>query len=285
MSTSVAIQGIAGSFHDQAAHVLLPHTNLQLQEYTSFNDVFAAVEGGKAHYGVCAIENSLYGSINPTYRLFEQHTLWIAAETTLHIRQYLIGVAQQKVSSLNRPDVVVMSQAPALAQCESWLSTHLPQAQRRETVDTAQSVKDVVVAGVPNHLAIAGRRAAEIYGGNILAGPINDDPRNYTRFVLLQKDRVEAQHASRTSIILKTDHTPGALAKVLQAFDEEGVNLSKLDSHPIPGDTRHYAFYLDFDVAASSLQAAVILTRLSDLGYDVKVLGSYPGYRHTTVAK
>jgi prephenate dehydratase len=270
----VAIQGLEGSFHHLAAQKLLT-TDIKLLPCMSFPEVFAAVDSGQAEYGVSAIENSLHGSINPVYRLLERHDLWIGGEATLHINQYLIGHAPAELSSFNNPQARVMSQAPALAQCELWLDKHLPKAERWETHDTADSVKQVVEHQNQQWLAVAGMQAAKLYGGTVIAGPINDDPHNYTRFVLLQKSRVEPAGANRTSVILKTDHSPGALHRALGVFDSAQVNLSKLHSHPIPTDKRHYAFYIDFDVAASSIAAQHILEALRTLGYSAKVLGSY----------
>lgn len=271
----VAIQGLKGSFHHQAAQQLLPHQTLELVECDSFHDVFKLVSSGQVDAGVSAIENSFHGSINPVYRLFERHKVWIGAEVTLQIEQLLIGTAMLPTEQFNQADTIVYSQAPALAQCELWLDKHLPLAQRVETHDTAASVKMVVEQGNTNHVAIAGQTAADTYGGTVIAGPINDDKHNYTRFVLLLPKPAEDDQANRTSIILTSDHTPGALYRALGIFAKHEVNLSKLDSHPIVGDKRHYAFYIDFDAGYRSDRGRQVIQELENNGCSVRILGSY----------
>lgn len=275
----VAIQGLRGAFHHEAATRLLEKSGekFELVECPTFPEVFEAVRSGKADYGVAAVENNLFGSINPVYGLLEKHDLWIAGDVTLHINQYLIAHKPTTLEELQKGSVQVLSQVMAIAQCDEWLTKNLPQAIRRETYDTAGSI-DMLAENsktMPS-VAIAGEKAAEERGGHIVAGPINDDPNNYTRFFLLQKKHEEGEGAERTSIILRTDHSPGALYKALGAFEKQGVNLSKLDSHPIPGDKRHYAFYIDFEAPLSSAKAQNVLKDLEAQGCVVRMLGSYP---------
>lgn len=271
--TTVAIQGIRGAFHDEAAQKLVPGSTPV--ECATFHEVFETLKSGKSDYGIVAIENSLHGSINPVYRLLERNSVWIAGETTLHVNQYLIGPQPISLTELNTAHAVVSSQAPPLAQCELWLTKNLPHAERRETGDTATSVRDSVAERNPRHVAIAGKQAAEIYGGIIIAGPINDDPHNYTRFVLIQREQIEVADANRTSVILVVGHREGALFEALSAFAEEKINLSKLDSHPIPSDTRHYAFYIDLDAGMNEANVQRAFKKLESQGCTIKVLGSY----------
>jgi prephenate dehydratase len=271
---NIAIQGIEGSFHAEAAKKLIS-TQSSIVPCDSFEGVFRAVNDGSAQYGVVAIENSLHGSINTVYRLLERYELWVSGETTLAIKQYLIAHEQISLKQLVDKKTHILSQAPALAQVEQWIDNHLPLAVREETHDTAASVQMIVRKKSQRYLAVAGKHAAKLYGGHIVAGPINDDVHNYTRFVLLEKHLVASTKANRTMIILKTDHTPGALLQALSFFAENGINLSKLDSHPIAGDTRHYAFYIDFEEGVSSRKSQKVIQRLTDSGYSVKILGSY----------
>lgn len=271
--TTIAIQGARGSFHQEAAeHVLQGASIVACQ---TFQEVFESVAAEKTTHGLVAIENSLHGSINPVYRLLERHNLSIVGETLLKIAQQLIASVPMDVATLNNANTKVLSQAPALAQCELWLDAHLPLAKRIETHDTADSVRKIVEEGDPSQLAIAGKSAVDTYGGTIVAGPINDDPNNFTRFILLQKDFSEPKGANRTSIILTSNDTPGALYHALGVFVDNGINLSKIDSYPIPNGTRRYAFYIDFDAALSSPQARNTIEILKALGCSGKVLGSY----------
>lgn len=268
----VAIQGIAGSFHHEAAEKLLG-AEIELLPCKTFQDVFAAVKNGQADKGVIAVENSLHGSINAVYRLLARNFIWVAGEVFLHIEQYLIATpaGPQKIQDVQR----VFSQGPALAQCELWLEANIPHAHLEETHDTAESVRHVVKHVDKPFAAIAGKHAAELYGGNILAGPINDDKHNYTRFFLLTNQKEQVKGANKTSIILETGHRPGALYHALGAFADANVNLSKLDSHPIAGDKQHYAFYIDFEVGLDDNLHHPVLDTLLEQGCKVTALGSY----------
>lgn len=273
----IAIQGAFGSFHNEAALKIDPQAVIVPQQ--TFADVFRAVLAGAAEYGLCAIENNIHGPLNEVYRLLERHDVWITQDVRLHIAQQLIGYGPVDLSELaNDPDVRVLSQAPALAQVELWLDANLPLATRVETYDTAASVQDVVVLRSGNTLAVASRLAAETYGGTIVAEDIQDEPHNYTRFILFQKTRTKTTNATHGSMILKTDHTPGALLRALEVFAEEGCNLTKLDSHPIPGDQRHYAFYIDYELTRPQ-STATISEALGAQGCEVKLLGEYNSVR------
>ncbi len=274
----VAIQGIRGSFHDQAAHDFYGQ-DIELLECDTFREVFEAVESGKADRGVVAIENSLQGSINAVYRLLARGTVWVEHEEYMRIEQFLIAAQPLDVTTLNTPSTRIASHPVALVQVEQWLNTHLPQAVRSEMCDTAEAVRRITESGSTHDLAVAGRAAAELYDGCIIAGPINDDVHNYTRFFgIIKSDTATPDpNATRTSITLETGHAPGSLYTALGVFADAGVNLSKLDSHPIAGDTYHYAFYVDFDLGYTDEKTTKLLTELTRLGNTIHVLGSYTG--------
>ncbi|MEZ4200712.1 MAG: prephenate dehydratase domain-containing protein, partial [Candidatus Paceibacterota bacterium] len=218
---TVAIQGVEGSFHDQAVQELMP--GAEVLACATFQDVFEAVTKDKVPYGVVAIENSLHGSINPVSRLLERNNVWVSGEVTLTIEQFLLGVEPMSLEALNTPEAEVRTMFPAFAQCELWLQEHLPQARRTEMYDTAYSLVTVLDEKNPLAVAIAGRRAMEVYGGHVIAGPINDDPHNFTRFILSSKDTREDAKANRTMLILTTSHSDGALYHALGAFAKEGI--------------------------------------------------------------
>jgi prephenate dehydratase len=266
----VAIQGREGSFHQQAAEQLLG-PDIEIVPCLTFAKVFEAVTSGAADRGITAVENSLHGSINAVYRLLLSHDVWVAGEVFLRIEQCLIAAADRSLASIER----VLSQEPALAQCEQWLATHLPDAVVEVTHDTADSVRTVLARADEPLAAVASARAAAMYGGTVLAAPINDDPHNYTRFFLLTRDRQDAASANRTSLVLRTNHEPGSLWRALGAFEAAGINLSKLDSHPIPGDLRHYRFYVDVEAGLNDERTRQALELLDAQGCTVDVLGSY----------
>lgn len=266
----VAIQGIAGSFHHEAAIKILG-PDIELLHCDTFQQVFDAVQSKTATQGIVAVENSLYGSINAVYRLLARTHLFVQGETTLHISQHLIAACKLPPEQIQ----TVMSQAPALAQCELWLAENTPKAHLEETHDTADSVRFVVAHPEQKLAAIASKHAAEMYGGTVIAGPINDEAHNYTRFFLLGKDKFLDPNSTKTSIILETNHQPAALYNALGAFASAGINLSKLDSHPIATDKKHYAFYVDFDAGLNDDFNHPVLDKLRSQGCKVTILGSY----------
>lgn len=270
IKVKIAIQGIAGSFHHEAAKKMLGQ-KIDLLPCNTFQQVFEAVDNKQAHCGVVAIENSLHGSINAVYRLLARNDLWVSKETTLQIEQYLIAAQNTTLDSIE----TVLSQGPAIAQCELWLEQNMPHAHIEEAHDTADSVRYVTHHHDQPLAAIAGKHAAELYGGTVIAGPINDDKHNYTRFFLIGQEAHVPEDATKTSIILETSHQPAALYQALGVFAEANINLSKLDSHPIANDQRHYSFYIDFEARLDEHIERAVFTKLRTQGCRITVLGSY----------
>ncbi|MEI6481438.1 MAG: prephenate dehydratase domain-containing protein [Candidatus Saccharibacteria bacterium] len=278
----IAIQGIAGSFHAQAATELFQDHEVSLVECMIFRDVFDAVTNDKAEYGIVAIENSLHGSINPVYRLLAEQKLFVCGEIRLQIELFLIGLSPAEIEVLNAPSTEILSQREALSQCEIWLADNLTQARVTETSDTADAVHQIIQEKSDTKFAIASRRAAKEYHGTIIAGPINDDPENYTRFLCVTKQPAIPDGANRTSIIMSESDIDrsGTLVHALNVFANRGINLSKLDSHPLPGEKRRYAFYIDVDTSMTQEAAKTAMQELIKLGWDVQILGSYRAYKH-----
>lgn len=274
---SIAIQGTAGSFHHAALRRIYPTNTPDIVPCATFRDVFDAVAADTAQAGLVAVENNLYGSINEVYRLFAEHDVWVTHEIRLHIQQCLVAIDTTTLDELRArgDNVHVLSQAPALAQVNQWLMANLPDAIREETPDTAGSVERIVRLGNPDLLAVAGEEAAALYGGTVIAHDINDDPGNYTRFMLFGKGKTSPPGATACSFILQTGHQPGALYRALGVLSDLGINLTKLDSHPVPGDAQHYAFYIDADQPFESAAMAAATSQLTEQGCRVRPLGSY----------
>lgn len=277
MVMKIAIQGIAGSFHEQAALEYFKDTELEFIECRNFHAVFEAVKNGKADHGVVAVENSLHGSISPVYRLLAQENLWVHGEVRLHISMCLIGKKQMELVELNQPQTTVLSHFAAFGQCERWLETNIPLAQQVEDEDTAAAVEKVMANNDEHMLAIASEHAAEMYDGVILQKNLNDDPDNYTRFFMIAKDAPKDTIANRTSIILQENSSDkaGTLYMALGTFAKLEINLSKLDSHPRPGKVRNYAFYIDFDEDLYSKKGQTAISELEAQGWKIKILGTY----------
>lgn len=272
----VAFQGTKGAFHERAAKDFFTDQIFLPLGCETFRDVFAAVQDGSADYGVIAIENSLHGSINPVYSLLASNGVKICGEVRLHIQLYLIGHDNHGIDMVNIPITKVYSQREALGQCQDWLAANLANAEVVEYSDTAEAVKMVMAEQSSEKLAIAGREAARVYHAEVIAGPINDDPENYTRFVVISKNGTNVTDANRTSIIMNEDEDQaGKLYDALGIFSKHNINLSKLHSHPRPGKKRLYSFYIDFDTSLANAVKLNILEELKEQGWMIKILGSY----------
>lgn len=270
MTNRIAIQGDKASFHDIAA-VQFFGADIERVCCDTFKETFAAVRDGKADLAVCAIENSLFGSINETYDLLVQNNFEICGEIYLRIEQCLIGLPGTKLEDISE----VYSHPVALAQCEEFLDTALPHAERLEHHDTAASVSFVKEHGNANAAAIASREAAQLHSMEVLAESIETNKQNYTRFIVLQPSGQKVPGTNKTSVIIKTSHQPGALYKALGTFADRSINLSKLQSRPIIGKAWHYMFYVDLEVGADDPNLTKSLQALQQQGCETKVLGSY----------
>lgn len=272
----IAIQGINGSFHAQAARELFTGYDYSLLECQAFRDVFVSVKNEKADYGVIAVENSLHGTINPVYKLLAEQDLHVCGEVRLSISLYLIGHDNGGLDMINIPATKVYSQREALNQCEEWLRTNLPHVQIVEASDTAEAVKDAVAAKSYEHVAIGSRESARLYHGEVIAGPVNDEAENYTRFFVISKKPQEVPDANRTSIILtENSDKAGMLYEALGLFAKHSINLSKLHSQPRPGKRRLYSFYIDFDDSLAHAEELGLINDLKNIGWQVTILGTY----------
>jgi prephenate dehydratase len=274
----VAIQGEHGSFSHQAAIELLGDS-VRLLPRVSFEALFEAAVSGAAERAVVPIENSLHGSIHENYDRLKASPLHIVGETQLRISHCLIGRPGASLASIRR----VASHAVALSQCRRFFAER-PNLEAVAAYDTAGSVKDLLRDGPATQGAIASRLAAELYGGQVLLEAIEDDPQNYTRFLLLAREPQAALKASKTSIVFTLKNVPGALHRALAVFALRGVDLAKIESRPLRGRPWEYAFYLDYlgDPLGPAGEALLDLRSLSE---ELRVLGSYPeGLKKTAAA-
>ncbi len=266
----VAIQGAEASFHDIARTAYFSNGENVLHCDT-FKQVFQAVENDKVDAGLVAIENSLYGSINDVYDLLLKYKFWISGEIYLRINHCLLGVKGASLNSIKE----IHSQLPALAQCEEFLDTKLSNAERLEHHDTAASAADVAKWNDITKAAIASKAAGKLHGLELIAENIETHKQNYTRFIVFGKDKAEDINSTKTSLVMRTDHQPGALFRALEAFAKNDINLSKLESRPIIGKAWHYMFYLDFDQGVHSPATETALAELKTMKIELMLLGSY----------
>lgn len=271
----IAFQGERGAFSEEAAIELLGQ-EIVLVPTPSFEAMFSAVDAGLADYILAPIENSLAGSVYRSFDLLVESRLTIVAEVTIPIAHHLIGAPRASFDGVR----VVASHPVALAQCEQFFVSH-PRLKRLVAEDTAGSVRDVISSGDPTRAAIAGGRAAEIYGGVILREHVEDNPENYTRFLLLSVSRVNLASADKWSLVFELDHRPGALYQALAPFARRGINLMKIESRPVHGSPWQYRFYLDFQ-ASEKAGVESALAELEELVVGLRVLGSYESARVKT---
>jgi prephenate dehydratase len=265
----IAFQGERGAFSEEAAIKLLGE-KITLVPRLTFEAAFRAIFEGLADYLLAPIENSLAGSVHRSFDLLVDSNLNIIAEEIIPIAHNLIGPPGSRFDEVR----VVESHPVALAQCEQFFVEH-PRLKRIATEDTAGSVRAVMLAGDVQRAAIAGRRAAEIYGGTILREHLEDNAENYTRFWLLSPSQTEPEDADKLSLFFQLDHRPGALLHALEPFAQRNINLMKIESRPVHGRPWRYRFYLDLQTARSNPEAAAALEELDKQVVELRILGSY----------
>src|SRR5882757_8148951 len=244
MSTRVSIQGYEGSFHQVAAQQFFGK-DVQVVTCATFREVVRVAASKKeSDGGVMAIENSIAGSILPNYNLLQKSGLLVVGEIYLQIGQNLLVNPGVKLEDIRE----VHSHHMALLQCIDFLEKH-PHWKLVETEDTALSAKLLHQHRSKHVAAIASKLAAELFSLEILAPNIHTMKNNYTRFLILQReeDVEETQDPNKASVNFHTDHSRGSLARVLTKIAEGGINLSKLQSFPIPGSEWEYSFHADME--------------------------------------
>ncbi len=264
----VAFQGEIGSYSHEAALKFFPAEIAALPQVT-FADVFDAVESSEADLGLVPIENSLVGSIHQNYDLLLARDLKVVAERDLRIEHALLALPGSDLGGIKE----VLSHPVALEQCKEYLVKH--GLVSRAAYDTAGAVQAVKESGDLALAAIAGRAAADLYGMKILATKIQDEPDNYTRFLMLARDVAKKTENCKTSIVFSLKNVPGALFKALSVFALRDLDLTKIESRPLRKRKWQYYFYLDFDGHVDDEAAQNALSHLGEITSYLKVLGSY----------
>jgi len=269
---TVAYQGEPGAFSEAAARRLA--VDAHLLPYRSFEEVFAAVDGGQAAYGVLPVENSIGGSIHRNYDLLVAHELPIQAEIEIPVVHQLLALPGTRLDGLRR----VYSHPQALAQCERFLRS-LGGVEIIATYDTAGSAKLVADERLKDAAAIASARAGEIFGLAPLASSIQDFDDNITRFLVIGRGRFGVAVPDKTSIVFALPNEPGSLFKALSVFALRGVDLTKLESRPIPGRPWEYLFYADLAAPQDDTSCARALAHLGEFARSLRTLGSYASWK------
>ena len=263
----IAIQGYKASFHHIAANQYFGSDRIEIMPCDTFRGVAAAVKSGQADMGLMAIENSIAGSIIPNYSILQDENLQVAGEVYLPIRQNLMVLPGVELEDIHE----VESHSMALLQCIEFLDQH--PWKLVESEDTALSAQHIAHKGLRHTAAIVSELAAEIYGLKIIAPEINTNKSNYTRFMVLKRnDHNIDKGANKASLYFKTNHEEGSLLRALSSL--RGVNLSKLQSYPIPSEPWHYLFHIDLEFKCLDDYMSN-LDRLQSATEEVHVYGVY----------
>jgi prephenate dehydratase len=269
----VAFQGEPGAYSEQAA---IEHFGPSVETVPCqiFDIVFEMVQGLNCDCGVVPIENSVAGSVHQNYDLLLAHKLSIVGEIYLRVHHCLIVQPGVRRDEIRR----VISHPQGLAQCSRYLR-ELSGVRIEAASNTAASVKLIRDTGDRTTAAIASRQAAEIYGMEILEEGIEDNPENYTRFLLVARDPVVPEGDAKTSIVFMLKNEPGALFKALSVFALRDIDLTKIESRPVVGQRWQYSFYVDFAGAIQDERVKRAIDHLGEYATMLRVLGSYPRYK------
>jgi prephenate dehydratase len=268
----IAYQGEPGAYSEAAAQQI--NAGAQLLACRSFEDVFEAVNGGPAHYGVLPIENSIGGSIHRNFDLLLEHELPIVGEVELPVVHHLLAMPGTTMAQVKR----IYSHPQAIAQCDRFLRS-LTGVEVIATYDTAGSAKLIADEKMPDAAAIASARAAEVFGLQALQSGIQDYAHNTTRFLVIGRRPLSTEAPDKTTIVFTLGNEAGSLFKALSVFALRGIDLTKLESRPIPGRKWEYLFYADLAAAREDLSCARALSHLAEFAPSLRVLGSYPSFK------
>ncbi|MDA3927707.1 MAG: prephenate dehydratase [Prolixibacteraceae bacterium] len=239
----VAIQGITGSFHDDAAQRYFANEEIEIIECRTFRKVCQLVDQDVVDIAVMAIENAIAGSLLENYGLMRDFHLKIIGEIYLHIQMNLMALPGVKKEDIQE----IHSHPIALKQCAEFIDGTFGEISLDDNFDTAGSARNIVKNKLTNVASIGNERSAKIYGLEILDKGIETNKKNYTRFLILSKHNDVNKNANKASISLEVGHFHGSLARVLNIFAENEINLTKIQSVPIIGKPDEYSFHIDIE--------------------------------------
>lgn len=278
MDLRIAIQGVAGCFHDAAAREYFEGQDIETVPCETFNEMFNLLKSDASMLGILAIENTIAGSLLQNHELLRQSNMTIVGEYKKYISHSIAALPGQSIDDIAE----VNSHPMALRQCEQYLQLH-PKMKMVETYDTAGSAKMIAENNLVGHAAICGRYAAELYGLNVLEDDIQTNKRNFTRFLVVTDPSNTTEFKNqkavdKASIAFTLPHSQGSLSAVLVIFSFYGMNLTKIQSLPIIGREWEYRFYVnltfnDYTRYRQSIDA------VRPLISDFKILGEYAEYK------
>ena len=254
-SATVACAGVEGSYAQQAVCRLVQFPTIFY--FKGFDDVFTAVEKGMCDYGVLPIENSVVGSVTAVYDLMAKHNFKIVKAMKLRIRHVLLAMPGVKLSEIKE----ISSHPHALAQCSEFLFTQ-PAVRAVPATNTAAAAAALAESRRRDVAVIASRECADLYGLEVIKDDISNIASNYTRFICISKRAEIYPSADKFSVMMSLSHRPGALTDVLVKFAAVGVNLTKLESRPVPGSDFEFRFIFDFEASPRDSRVVKMLSGL-----------------------
>lgn len=274
---TIVYLGPEGTFSYFAGMEYLGHSG-EFQPKNNLHEVFAAVTGKEAELGVIPLENSLQGTVGQSLDLFLQFEVHVQAEIYCKISHCLLAMSGQ-IADVTR----VYSHPQALDQCSAWLRANLPMARIIPTESTAAAARWILEE--PGAAAIGHLRLAQMLGLNVLARRIEDQPDNWTRFLVIGSQPAGTGNQDKTSMLFTLPDKPGALAGVLNLLAREGINLKKLESRPLRGEKWKYVFFVDLECDVSRQEYQRVLSDLRDNCHTLRILGSYPSGPYLDVSR
>lgn len=287
-TTRVAYLGPAGTFTQQAVHKQFGHEVDALAE-ANIDACFHAVETGRADFAVVPVENSTEGAISRTLDLIVASPLKICGEVMLPIHQMLMRKAlspqpsplegkhpegHKGANAWPTPINRVYGHAQSLAQCQQWLTRHLPQAERISVVSNSEGARRA--AAEPDAATLGSEAAAELYGLAVAAARVEDEASNTTRFLVLGKTDAAPSGRDKTSLVVGVRNQPGAVVKLLQPLADAGISMSKLESRPARSCNWEYLFFIVCESHRLDPKLAAVLAEIESRAAFLKILGSYP---------
>ena len=264
----VACQGVEGAYSQIACEKIFKSPFIMY--FKNFDSVFSAIEQGLCQYGILPIENSTAGSVKKVYDLMIKHSFSIVRTFRLKIDHNLLALPGADLSTIK----TIYSHEQALNQCSEFLG-NLKGVNIVPVENTAVAAEMVSKSGRTDVAALSSRSCAELYGLNCLASSVQDKGNNYTRFICISKNLEIYPGSDKTSIMMILHHRPGALYRVLARLYVLGINVTKLESRPIPDRDFEFMFYFDLDTSIYSEEFVQLMCELDDLCEEFKYLGSY----------
>jgi chorismate mutase / prephenate dehydratase len=269
ITDKIGFQGVPASYSNQALNEYFGD-NVETSCFENFKDVFEALQNGEIKYGVLPIENSSTGGIAEVYDLLEEYNCYIVGEKCIKVDHNLLAIKGAEISDIDE----VYSHSQGFLQCNKYFSNY-PDWRLIPYFNTAKSAQHVSSENSKNKACVASKKAAEVYGLNILEENINFNRNNFTKFIIIGKEMECSEKCDKVSVLLSLTHKPGSLYKILKHFAENDSNMLKIESRPIINKPWEYYFYIDFQGNISKENVKKLIKDIEHESLYFKLLGNY----------